>query len=366
MQIHHHPLSGAGVGVTRQVTRLHFGASGGRRALLQASLHADEIPPMLVAQQLRGRLTELEAQGRLRGEIVLLPACNPIGLSQQVWGRMQGRYELASGQNFNRLYADLAARAAELVSLGDAPAENLGRLRAALHQALAEQPQRSELQQLRAHLLGLAIDADVVLDLHCDNDAVMHLYATPQHADSGAQLGRCLRAPLVLLAEESGDFPFDEACSTLWFKLRDKLGERVPLACFSATVEHRGETEVGHALAAQDAEGLLRFLGLQGFIDGMDEPESFEVAQRPLAGCMHVHAPHAGVVVFADTLGREVAAGERIADLVDPVSGESTPLCSPVDGLHFARELQRWAQAGQSVAKVAGRQALRSGKLLSA
>ena len=73
-----------------------------------------------------------------------------------------------------------------------------------------------------------------------------------------------------------------------------------------------------------------------------------------------------GVVVFADTLGREVAAGERIADLVDPVSGESTPLCSPVDGLHFARELQRWAQAGQSVAKVAGRQALRSGKLLSA
>ena len=124
--------------------------------------------------------------------------------------------------------------------------------------------------------------------------------------------------------------------------------------------------EVGHALAAQDAEGLLRFLGLQGFIDGMDQPEPFEVAQRPLAGCMHVHAPHAGVVVFADTLGREVAAGERIADLVDPVSGESTPLCSPVDGLHFARELQRWAQAGQSVAKVAGRQALRSGKLLSA
>ena len=277
MQIHHHPLSGAGVGVTRQVTRLHFGASGGRRALLQASLHADEIPPMLVAQQLRGRLTELEAQGRLRGEIVLLPACNPIGLSQQVWGRMQGRYELASGQNFNRLYADLAARAAELVSLGDAPAENLARLRAALHQALAEQPQRSELQQLV----------------------------------------RCLRAPLALLAEESGDFPFDEACSTLWFKLRDKLGERVPLACFSATVEHRGETEVGHALAAQDAEGLLRFLGLQGFIDGMDQPEPFEVAQRPLAGCMHVHAPHAGVVVFADTLGREVAAGERIADLVD-------------------------------------------------
>jgi len=34
--------------------------------------------------------------------------------------------------------------------------------------------------------------------------------------------------------------------------------------------------------------------------------------------------------------------------------------------LFFARELQRWARAGQSVAKIAGQEARRSGKLLSA
>ena len=366
MKISQH-LFGSGVGSTREITHWSFGRAGGRRALLQASLHADEIPPMLVAQHLRRRLEVLEQEGRLQGEILLLPACNPIGLSQQVWGRLQGRFEQASGQNFNRLYPDLAADAAKRVTLGADAVQNLIALRRALHEALDAQAQRTPLQQLRAHLLRNSIDADVVLDIHCDNDAVLHLYATPFHAKEAELLGRCLGAPLALLAEESGDFPFDEACSMVWPKLRALLGEQVPLACFAATLELRGETEVSHALAAQDAEAIVGFLATQGFIrDYQPKLQAETCSPRPLAGCMHVHAPHAGVVVFADTLGKEVKAGEPIGEVIDPASGESTPLRSPVDGLHFARELQRWAQAGQSVAKVAGMEALRSGKLLSA
>jgi hypothetical protein len=369
MQTHHHPLPGSSVGSARAVTSLHYGPPGARRALLQASLHADEIPPMLVVWHLRRRLAELEAAGRLRGEIVLLPACNPIGLGQQAWGRLQGRFDIASGQNFNRHYPDLAAEAAARIQpgeLGDDPAANAARLRQALHAALDARPAASQLQALRHQLMRLALDADVVLDLHCDNDAVMHLYATPQHEATARQLGQCLRAPLVLLAEESGDAPFDEANSMIWPKLRSLLGSRVPLSGFAATVEFRGETEVRHDLAEQDAEGLIRFLALQGFVDGAAAPEPFDCDPRPLAGSMPIVAPHAGLLVWADTLGREVRAGDLLAELIDPVSGECSELRSPVDGLHFARELQRWAQAGQSVAKVAGRQAQRTGKLLSA
>lgn len=368
MRVQNHPVPGACVGSERSLLSLHYGA-GERRALLQASLHADEIPPMLVAWHLRRRLGELEAQGRLRGEIVLLPACNPIGLSQQVWGRLQGRFELASGQNFNRHYPELAAAAAARVErsqLGEDPAANARLLRQALHAALDEQPATGALQGLRQQLMRLALDADLVLDLHCDNEAVMHLYATPQHEARACQLGECLQAPLVLMAEESGDAPFDEANSMIWPKLRDLLGEQVPLAGFAATVEFRGETEVSHELAAQDAEGLIRFLGLQGFIDGTEAPAPFRCEPRPLAGSMPIVAPQAGLLVWARPVGAEVKAGELLAELVDPLSGECRELRSPVDGLFFARELQRWAQAGQSVAKVAGRNPLRRGKLLSA
>ncbi len=370
MKTHIHTLPGSAAGTSRAITRHHFGpelASGARRALIQASLHADEIPPMLVAQHLRRRLLALEQAGRLRGEIVLLPACNPIGLSQQVAGRMQGRFELSTGHNFNRHYADLAASAAARVQLGDSAADNTRLLRAALHQALSATPALTPLNALRQHLQGLAIDADVVLDLHCDNDAVMHLYGTPHHAAQLEQLSACLKSPLALIAEESGDWPFDEACSMVWPRLQKLLGDRHPveLACFAATVEHRGETDVAHAWAEQDAEGLLRFLGAQGFIDGMEAPEAFESSLRPLAGCMPVAAPHAGLLVWHGGVGREVAAGEVLGELIDPVSGECTELKSPVNGFHFARELQRWAPGGQSVAKVAGFDATRSGKLLS-
>ena len=45
MKIHTHTLRGHAPGTCRTVTSLHFGKPGsGRKAYLQASLHADEIP----------------------------------------------------------------------------------------------------------------------------------------------------------------------------------------------------------------------------------------------------------------------------------------------------------------------------------
>ncbi|MBB5206150.1 hypothetical protein HNQ51_003493 [Inhella inkyongensis] len=367
MQIQEHRLIGSPSGTQRTLTTLHFGA-GARRAYLQASLHADEVPAMLVAQHLRRRLAELEAQGRLRGEIVLAPACNPLGLSQQLFGRHQGRFEHDSGHNFNRHYPDLVAQAIARVQLGDNAAQNTETLRQAMLQALAEHPVQTELQHLRKILLGHALAAEVVLDLHCDNEGVMHLYSVPEQAQCVRQLGACLQAEVALLANESGDSPFDEACSGPWLRLQQHYQGRHPvnLGCFAATVEHRGVCDVRHDLAAQDAEGLLRFLGLQGFISGMDAPSAHDCALVPLAGSLPVTAPHAGVVVFTRPLGGPVRQGEVLAELIDPVSGHCSELRAPVDGIYYRREQQRWVQAGATVVQVAGREALRSGKLLSA
>ena len=392
MRTEQHKLDAGACGPVSPVTSLHYGPATptrpghpARRALLQCSLHADEIPPMLVGWHLRRQLQALEEAGQLRGEVVLLPAANPLGLAQQVWGRLQGRFELASGQNFNRHYPQLAAGAARRFTaaggvLGEDLMANLRALRAALREELAAQAGGAAaagvLQGLRYTLMRLALDADVVLDLHCDNEAVLHLYATPEHEASALALGRCLGAPLALLAAESGDAPYDEAQSGIWPQLRALLGDSrglVPLACFAATVELRGETDVDHTLAATDALGLLRFLQLQGFIEGELPPPPAAAAAppppcvaRPLAGCLHVHAPTTGLLVWRVAVGQWVQAGQALADLVCPARGHSQVLAAPVAGLLFAREQQRWARAGQSVAKVAGEQPLRSGKLLSA
>ena len=108
MKTVHHSLTRNTPGVSIGLQSLHFGTPGqGPKATLQAALHADEIPGLLVAHHLRARLAALEAEGRIAGEIVLVPVANPIGLAQRVLQSVEGRFDLASGENFNRHYADL-------------------------------------------------------------------------------------------------------------------------------------------------------------------------------------------------------------------------------------------------------------------
>ena len=109
MRIQQHPISSDASNALYQLTSLHFGTPGaGKKAYLQAALHADEVPPMLVAQFLRQRLGELELEGRIKGEVILVPAANPIGLSQAIHGTPFGRFDLASGINFNRAHKHAA------------------------------------------------------------------------------------------------------------------------------------------------------------------------------------------------------------------------------------------------------------------
>ena len=371
-----HPLACASPGTQRELLSLHYGTpGGGPKAFIQASLHADEVPAMLVAHHLRGRLAELETAGRLRGEIVLLPFANPIGLAQRLLFGRVGRFELGSGSNFNRHYADLAPPVAARVAarLTGRVAEDVALVRAELRAACAALPADSELESLRRLLLGLAIDADLVLDLHSDNEAVLHLYTGTAQWPDVEPLARLMGAHVTLLADESGDEPFDEACSTVWPRLARRLSAytgaaiELPQACIAVTVELRGETDVDHELAQQDAEALLDYLALRGFVDA--EPRALPPPRgdaRPLAGCLPVMATGSGVVVWLRAPGEQVARGDVLAELVDPLSGAVTPLASPADGLLFARELQRFAQAGDRLAKVAAVEAVRSGKLLSA
>lgn len=365
----HHTLQPAVPGTLSSLLSLHYGPGDGPKAVIQASLHADEVPGMLVAQHLRQRLEMLEAAGRLRGEVVLVPLANPLGLGQWQLRGWQGRFDALSGENFNRGHADLTAPVAEALAgrLGADATQHVGQVRAALREAAGALPGATPLESLRRTLLGLAIDADIVLDLHCDGEAVLHFYTTPQLWPQAELLARCLGSELVLLAGRSGGDPFDEACSMVWPQLAERLGVALPPACLAATIELRGEGDVSHELAARDAAAIEHFLALRGFIDGPAAPApALRCEALPLAGSMPLVAPTGGVVVFLRAPGTRVVAGEALADLVDPHSGSVTTLKSPVDGLFFARENRRFAVAGMTLGKVAGRDATRSGRLLSA
>ncbi|ACR32446.1 succinylglutamate desuccinylase/aspartoacylase family protein [Burkholderia glumae] len=371
MQTLTHPLISPALGTERHLTSFHYGPRSGKKIYIQSSLHADELPGMLVATLLRRQFATLEAAGKLRDEIVVVPVPNPIGLAQHVFGDHLGRFELGSMQNFNRNFHDLAALVMPRVEgrLTADPARNLLAVREAMREALDEQKPRTELDSQRLALQRLSYDADVVLDLHCDNDAVMHLYTNPDLWQDVEPLARYLGAQASLLALNSVGNPFDEVHSFCWSELRERFGSRFPIpnGAISVTVELRSERDVSYELAQRDAQAIVEFLTLRGSIEGTAAPlPPLAHPATPLAGTEPLVAPVSGVLVFRTPVGVVVEPGQEIADIVDPLTDRVVTLKASVRGVLYARQVVRFATAGMEVARIAGATPFRSGSLLSA
>ncbi|MDB6050672.1 MAG: hypothetical protein JWR17_3418 [Pseudomonas sp.] len=371
MRHHTHDILAPLPGTARQIHSFHYGPeSSGRKVYIQASLHADELPGMLVAWYIKQRLAELETAGRLLGEIVVVPVANPIGLEQVLMDIPLGRYELESGQNFNRRFVDLSQQVGDDVEaqLGDNPQRNLELIRSSLRVALGTQIASTQLQSQRLTLQTLACDADMVLDLHCDFEAVEHLYTTPEAWPLVEPLSRYLGAQASLLATDSGGQSFDECFTLLWWQLQQRFDGRfeIPMGSFSVTLELRGQGDVNHSLASRDCQALISYMMHFGIIAGDPTPQpQLLYPATPLAAVEPVETPVGGLLVFCALPGEYLEAGQQIAEIIDPITDLVTPIHTLNPGLLYARSLRRMATAGMVIAHVAGTEAYRSGYLLS-
>ena len=360
-------------GTARRVPVHRFGTPGARpKVYLQGALHADEVPGMLVLSHLVAQLGDAAAADAVRGEVVVVPAANPIGLAQWLAHHHVGRYELGGGGNFNRGWPDLADAVVERAGarIGADEAANVAALRAAALDANAALGGAGELDVLRRELLALSLDADVVLDLHCDNEALLHVYVGDDLWPAAQALCADLGVRAVLLAVESGGNPFDEVFSKLWHDLRERLGERgpIPPACLSATVELRGKADVGEAFAHADASALMRHLRRLGAVEGDPGPLPEALcAATALDATEVVRAPATGILSYRVACGDRVVAGDALADLVDPTApdplGARTVLAAGTDGLVLSMRADKLVRPGDSVAKIVGTRTVRGGRL---
>ncbi|MBV8651628.1 MAG: succinylglutamate desuccinylase/aspartoacylase family protein [Alphaproteobacteria bacterium] len=358
-----HRLPAVGFGTERVLTAWRYGAAGARpKAYLQAAIHADEIPGMMVMHHLIPRLDALARAGSIKGEIVIVPVANPIGLAQNINGVHLGRFELSGAGNFNRKYPDLATPVGERVAgrlTGDA-AGNVATIRTAMQEVLAEARPRNETDWLRVALLRLSVDADIVLDLHCDSEALMHLYTSDQSWPDAADLSAELGSRATLLAETSGGNPFDEACSTPWIALARRFGpgHPIPPACLAATVELRGDVDVSDALAEQDAAALIRFLQRRDILAG--DPGALPAPRceaTRLDAVDVIRAEAAGILAYHRRLGDQIKEDDVVAEIVDPM-GPRIPCTSRTDGLLLSRRGNRFVRPGDTIAKIVGTRTL--------
>lgn len=362
------PLSGPSPGTTRTLTRHHWGKDGARpKVYLQGGLHADEMPGPLALYHLMHLLDAAEAEGRLTGQVVVVPVANPIGLSEWLLHKPVGRRDLEGAQNFNRGYPDLAGLAGDALTglLGPEPDENATIIRAAFAKALSEAKVETEVDELRLRLMEGSHDADIVLDLHCDHRSVMHFYASTSRPEITDLLGRCTGSALVLIEDVSGGNAFDEAHTAPWRDLRARFGDTVPLPCFSTTLEYRGQGDVSDAVAASDASGLMAFLGGVGALTGGPPPEHGPAEEMPLGGAVEFMAPIGGIVSWVTRPGDRVSEGQVLGHVTDAAARRRVEILAPTTGLLFRQELWTTCLRGQGLCHVAGQEIRRQGDLLS-
>jgi len=360
-------LPNQSAGVTRELTVHRFGIEGARpKVYMHAALHADEFPPMLAAQKLLPSLISADAKGEIQGEIILLPYANPIGLSQMVGSIVNGRYANDGSGNFNRNWPDLTKSVAQKCEgkLTGNTEDDVAVVRTALRAAVNDMSERTESAALRKTLLSLSIDADIVLDMHCDGEAEFHLYANIRHKRDIETLGADLAAPVLLLEEEAGGGAFDECNSVVWWRLADEMNgaDHLPAACFGTTLEFRGRNDVSDDLADHDASAIYRFLQRRGVIAGEPGPLPPLIRDASRLDAVDVLESPAGLVVFQKTLGEEVSEGDTIAivyDLANPDPEQAkTTVKSRTNGRFFARADYRYVHHGERIAKIAGTEPL--------
>lgn len=353
-------------GTDRHLTVHRWGMPGARPKLyIQAGLHADELPAVMTACHLIPLLDAAAASGRLNGEVILLPAANPVGTAQSLQSHHLGRFAFADGgMNFNRGWPDLGAAILEVVRnrLGLDPEKNKRIMRAALVAAVADLPDLSERQAHQKALLSLSIDADYVFDLHCDAQATLHLFANEEHEELVSELGRDMASPVVMLEKSIHAGLFDECNGGPWIAVRRALGlssETLPAACFSPTIELRGQADVSEDLGAMDATNIMTFLQRRGFVDGAaPAPPPALCKASPIDACEMVLAPKAGMIVWHKPVGTKVEAGDQLADILDLSAHVPTAARTPVfarqTGVLFSHRIGFLTRPGDILGQIAG------------
>lgn len=333
-------------GTERHLVVHRYGRAGARpKVYLQAAIHANELPGVMALHHLLPMLDRAAAQGRIRGEIVVVPSCNPIGFSQFEWGQHLGRYHLLGRDNFNRNHYELHDAVATKIGdrlTGNAE-RNVALIRRAALEAVAEIEPASEIADWRKALIGLSIDADHMLDLHCDVNAALHLFIGETGKEPARILGRALGAEAIMY---NAPYPtvatYSGVNGALWARLRERFpGKPIPDACFSVTVEFRGQGDVTDEIGARDAAGLLNFLIHVGAVGGRKPPlPRLKAKITPIAGMDVGYAPQTGMLTYRKQPGEVVRKGDTICEIIDPLAGDlrkRVAVKSGTNGLLFSR-----------------------------
>ncbi len=304
------------------------------KVYMQAALHAGELPGTAVLHFLCEHLRRAEAEGAIRGDITIVPHANPIGAAQAHFGDMQGRFDLGTRTNFNRDFPLISVRDRETLT------DDLERYPA--------------VEQLKRQLLYMALGADLVLDLHCDDESLQYAYIDDAFWPEASDLAAALDMAAVFLSDGESS-AFEEAVGhALKHALEGERRTHLP-GRLAVTLELRGTRDVYPEMAKADAQGLWNFLAGRGIVSGDAKPlGDFKGDALPLDNIEMIRAPQPGAVLFHKSLGDRVQEGDVLATIITHPGREngSIEVRAPQAGLIVTRVSTRFARRRADLMKI--------------
>lgn len=323
-----------------------IGAQPGPKVYIQSSIHGAEVQGNVVIYHLIQWLKNLP----VRGEIVLVPNCNPVGTNIKAGEYTLGRFDPVNGTNWNRGYffdAQFVHQFAQQIqsqqSIDEIKQQFREQIKQQIQQKLEQEWGLGLAQRLNLKLQQLAFDADYVLDLHNGPVSTRHIYV-PQYAQNSARL---FNIPHVILIPNVFSGALDEATFCPWWTLSELVSTQrkqlVDFAVEAFTLEMGSQEVISFSEGEYDARSILSYLSAKGcLLQDTIQPQSMSRVAVTLNNYKILYTQQGGIVEYIAQPGERVKKGGLLARIlnVDKLENEGaiTDILAPCDLvaiLHF-------------------------------
>lgn len=305
------------------------GTTPGKKVYLQSNLHGAELAGNAVIHRLIEWLSTLDADC-LRGEIWIVPVCNPVGVNTRAHNFSSGRYNPYDGRDWNRIFWDYEQVAEDIPAFAQdyLEADPDAILRAYRQEILTHfqeevaaltTPSGVAVHHLYStRLQALMLDADYVIDLHTSgNRGMTYLYYCEGRAESARLFGLDFA---IWLDQYDGD-AFDESFMKPWIALERafaQLGREIRFDIEAFTLELGTAMQFDWGSVERGLQGIQHYLNQKGVLEGVATLpiDARETMLSRTSQMTKYHAPAGGMIQSRVEPGTWVKAGTRLYSLL--------------------------------------------------
>ncbi|MEK7654951.1 MAG: succinylglutamate desuccinylase/aspartoacylase family protein [Pseudomonadota bacterium] len=294
-------------GDTLTIPYFEWDGGEGPSVFIQAGIHGQEYMGYGVALC----LIEHFKNNPPTGKVTIVPKANPYGMNVKMGDTTYGRFDPTTGANWNRNYANWLKNPEAFTRAHQSKSwpQVKEALRIEAQKALTSTNPQSYQNKLAYQLQNLAVQHDILLDLHCDGISLPYIYCQ----DYALDYARQLKFDYHLTARRHFKESFDDASIYPFWTVFEQMGFPIDqLDMMAFTLELGSKEYFDLPTCQQFSDRIVQFL---------------KAPYKKTANNLHqdacdksqfidIYSPQAGMLYDFAPLGKLVPAGEPLCLLL--------------------------------------------------